>query len=412
MTVILTMIIERPAEIKRLKGKHWMLIYGRRKTGKTFLVENYLKYDEMFFVNRDGSILDKSTWESMGYDSFRRLLRAYLDSGKTVVVDEFHRLGSGFTDMVHALPQSGRLVLVSSTLHTAGTMMNSGSPLLGKLSEMKVPLISLGDSLLALEGREKDPKKMLEKAVMMREPILIKMMEGREIYEVVESFSMTVSALTGEVFSEEDRKMTRRYEAVIRAVASGKSGSGEISSFLYSRGLLSKEDPSLVQQYMNNLVDMGILRKLPVWGRRRTVYEHVSPLSWLFYSMDERYGIGERTVSPRESEAYVRELMPHIVEAEVREFMSHLFDMRAYIHQDPDCETDGIFVRFKRPDFVLEVKWKENPDSKDVLKMEKKTEKLGLKGIMVVPNKAGLKSDIVEIMDIGDLMKIYRKKLL
>ncbi len=410
MTVILTMIIERPAEIRRLEGKQWMLIYGRRKTGKTFLVENYLKYDEMFFVNRDGSILDKSTWESMVYDSFRRLLKAYLDAGKTVVVDEFHRLGSGFTDMVHALPQSGRLILVSSTLHTAGTMMNGASPLLGKLSEMRVPLINLGDSLLALEY-EKDPKKRLEKAIMMREPMLIKMMENREICDILESFSMTVSALTGEVFSEEDRKMTRRYEAVIRAVASGKSGTGEISSFLYSRGLLSKEDPSLIQQYMNNLVDMGILRKLPVWGRKRVVYEHVSPLSWLFYSMDERYGIGERTVSPGECEAYVRELMPHIIEAEIRDLMASLSGMRAYVHHDPDSEMDGIFVRFKRPESVLEVKWRESIGRNDVRKTEKKAEKLGLKGVLVVPDKKGLKSDVLDILDVEDLIRMYGKKL-
>jgi AAA+ ATPase superfamily predicted ATPase len=42
-------------EIKKMKG--WILIYGRRKVGKTFLIRNFLDYDVFFRVNRDGSIL-------------------------------------------------------------------------------------------------------------------------------------------------------------------------------------------------------------------------------------------------------------------------------------------------------------------------------------------------------------------
>ena len=53
------MIIERIEVDEIKKIKKWLLIYGRRKTGKTFLVENFLKYDEYFFVKRDRTILSK-----------------------------------------------------------------------------------------------------------------------------------------------------------------------------------------------------------------------------------------------------------------------------------------------------------------------------------------------------------------
>ncbi|MEM0376401.1 MAG: hypothetical protein QXI90_01290 [Thermofilum sp.] len=44
------MIIERPEEVRRISElKKWVLVYGRRKTGKTFLVSNFVKYDEYFF---------------------------------------------------------------------------------------------------------------------------------------------------------------------------------------------------------------------------------------------------------------------------------------------------------------------------------------------------------------------------
>ena len=34
----------------------WILIYGRRKTGKTFLVRNMCRYDRYYFVTRTREI--------------------------------------------------------------------------------------------------------------------------------------------------------------------------------------------------------------------------------------------------------------------------------------------------------------------------------------------------------------------
>lgn len=39
------MIIERPSEVSSLSKGKWILVYGRRKTGKTFLVENFVNYE-------------------------------------------------------------------------------------------------------------------------------------------------------------------------------------------------------------------------------------------------------------------------------------------------------------------------------------------------------------------------------
>jgi hypothetical protein len=41
------------------KAKPWRMIYGMRKTGNTFLIENVTGYDYLFFVNRDTTVLDK-----------------------------------------------------------------------------------------------------------------------------------------------------------------------------------------------------------------------------------------------------------------------------------------------------------------------------------------------------------------
>ena len=51
--IIPVKIIEKNELVNRIKNsKKWVFVYGRRKTGKTFIVENNIEYDEYFFVNR------------------------------------------------------------------------------------------------------------------------------------------------------------------------------------------------------------------------------------------------------------------------------------------------------------------------------------------------------------------------
>src|SRR3989338_8184024 len=110
------MIIERPNEIEKInKINKWLLIYGRRKTGKTFLVNNFIKYNEYFFVKTDRGILDKNN-RQISYDLFIELMKSTLERNETVVVDEFHTLEKGFFDMLHSMRKNGKLILLSSTL--------------------------------------------------------------------------------------------------------------------------------------------------------------------------------------------------------------------------------------------------------------------------------------------------------
>ena len=111
------MIIER-FEVNNIKKiKKWLLIFGRRKTGKTFLVENFLKYDEYFFVKRDRSILSKKDRKEITYDTFTTLIERELSNEKTIAIDEFHRLDDGFFDFIHYTEKRGKLILLSSTLY-------------------------------------------------------------------------------------------------------------------------------------------------------------------------------------------------------------------------------------------------------------------------------------------------------
>ncbi|HII67934.1 MAG TPA: AAA family ATPase, partial [Thermococcaceae archaeon] len=94
-------IIPRRIEVAQFESEGWKMLYGRRKTGKTFLVQHFLEYDRFYFVNRDGTILDLTSGKYMNYDEFRREFLDHLGKEK-IVIDEFHRLPDGFLDLLHA----------------------------------------------------------------------------------------------------------------------------------------------------------------------------------------------------------------------------------------------------------------------------------------------------------------------
>ncbi|VVB76663.1 AAA domain protein [uncultured archaeon] len=406
-------IVNRPKELETIAGvRKWTLIYGRRKTGKTFLVERFVKYDDYFFVNRDRTILSKISNLRMTYDMLVELLRRDLADGKTVVIDEFQRLGEPFLDLLHSMKKSGRLILLTSTLFFAKNLLHSRSPLLGLFHEAQIGLMRLDDCLLALNGRISSKQQLLESAVMIREPITVDYFEEKEdvrktFVKILRGLANTVPALVGEIFLEEDRGLSATYEGIIRAVANGRVVSSEVASALFASRLIPKDDPSSIQPYLENLVRIGILRKLPLYGRKkRFVYKVASPLVRLFFYADEKYGIADRSFEDAEAERIIDALLPHIIEDELREYLANKLGLQENLLDDGDYELDGILTRFNKPALLLEVKWgKVNQAEVDAT--EDKLNRIeAARRILFVQDKKGLKSKALEIIDVGDLSRL------
>ena len=158
----------------------------------------------------------------------------YLLGNKKIVVDEFHRLPKIFLDYLHSTGQKGELTLVSSTLWLSRILLSEKSPLLGLFYEVPFTLIDERDMMESLVTA--DRKELVEAAVYLREPILLPLY-APPIREFLTSYlttnKMTVLGLVGEIFHEEKRGLSRIYEGIMRAVASGKMTSTEISSFSF-----------------------------------------------------------------------------------------------------------------------------------------------------------------------------------
>ncbi len=405
------MIIHRSGDLARLKSgnKKWILVYGRRKTGKTFLVENNIQSDRYFFVNRDRTIILKGENRPIAYDAFIESLRIGLASDNTIAVDEFHRLGDTFFDFLHSSKKTGRLILLTSTLYFAKKMLSSSSPLLGLFKEVNISLISLGDCLNSLKNTRLDKKELLEIAILLREPIAVDYFDpkatAREtMSEILTSSVNTIPSLMGEIFEEEDRSMSAIYSAIIGAIASGNTVSSGISSHLFSRRLIKKDDPSIIQQYLENMLKIGILRKIEIFGKKRFIYKIGSPLARLFYYANEKYGISERKLTSEEAMRIVQEIMPRIVEDNVREYLSEKFGLSESVIEAADYDVDGCLLKFKKPSIVLEVKWKPKISSSDKDKAEKNLSRFeSAEKILFVQDKRGIYSNTLKVIDVSDL---------
>jgi len=401
------MIIQRPGEIKRLKETNkWLLVYGRRKTGKTFLVKNFVDYSEYFFVKKDRNILTHEN-KTIKYETFREILIRGLSNNETIVVDEFHRLPEEFLDLLHALDKKGKLILISSTLFLSKNIISNKSPLLGLFSEINIKTISLRDSLNALKNIKMSKEKKLEIAILLTEPIAIdyfsnKRSSKKTISNVFLGSLKTIPALVGEIFAEEERKLSSIYEGILGSIATGKTNSGEISSMLFSTKLLEKDDPSLIQQYLKNLIEFGLIEKIKIYNKKRYSYQISSPLIKLYYYADKKYNISERDLNVEDLFPILEKIFPKIVEQKVRENLAKENGLIETIYESPELEIDGILLKFQKPEIALEIKW-QTPKKSEIKNCENKLKKINSKKkIIFVKNKDKVKSEF-DIWDVEDL---------
>lgn len=387
----MTVIIPRRELDSVLKGFRWLLLYGRRKTGKTFYVRERADYDRYFVVARNRALIDLCSGESYSQDEFRKMLPLML-RGERVVVDEFHRLDEPVLSTIQALSGTGNLLLITSTMHYFREVVGRGSPLLGLFELRQVSLVDPRDAIefassLGLKGRE-----MLEAACIVQEPWLAPVVERyreKAPFRLREALRVYAPHLVGEVFAEEDVQLTARYSAILGAIADGKTQSSEISSRLYSRGLIEKDNPGLVSQYLKNLVEMGLVKATPLEGKRKRVfrYRHASPILDLAHYLDEKYGFFEADMDEQKVGEAFSERVPTYMEWFFEELLSRMFGMQPVKISTPELEVDIALREHAKIKVVAEVKWRRNVDSKELSKVEEKLMRFGeARKILIVPS--------------------------
>lgn len=411
MRIMSSRIIPRPSDVKRISNAGpWKMVYGRRKTGKSFLIKNFTKYDRFFFVNRDSTVLDEETLENYTWNNFFSVFKELLGN-KKIVIDEFHRLPQEFQDFLHASGVKGELVLITSTLWLANKMLNGNAPLVGLVSPVCISQIDEKDMLEYL-SKEANFKKAVETAVYLREPYTIPQFNGDYIVDFISNYLLEnrffVKNLIGEIFGEEEKSLTNIYEGILKAVADGKRTSTEISSYLFSRSILVKDSPSMMPKYLDTLVKLGILERRKVFDKKRFYYFHSSPIMDLHYYLEAKYSYVDVYTPINFIKKVVELKLPMHVEQFLRNLISKHFGMKDEIVDTGSMELDIALLKFKKLNMIGEVKWADRISSNEIRRIENNLGAFGdVRRILIVPDKKALerKPEGIEVYDIATLYK-------
>ncbi len=396
-------------EIKRLKG--WIVIYGRRKVGKTFLIKNFLDYDSYFRIKRDGKILAEkfALNEINNLRDFSTSALDLLKQGKTIVIDEFQRLPESLLEEMAAIHPRGRVIFCGSSMRVIKRIFGARSPLLGLTLQYNLGLLRPVNALRELSKRA-EILQAIELSPYISDVWTIPFLRmdkpsTEAVYEILRYSKFTIPALTGEVFTEEERELTRTYETILRLIGAGVWDYREIAKTLTDRGMIARADSSLVLPYIKNLVEMGLVEPLPLFSSRKKMYKLTSSIMEAFYYLDDRYDFGEADVSFDEAGPTLEKLRNLAVQKWVGDFFAEIYQGRKEYFVTPEKEIDFIITVRNRPVVVGEVKWGRY-NRADIIKFKEKTGHIHGKKVFVVKEKVGPEVDGVKIIDGKDMLKM------
>ena len=386
----MSIIIKRPDLEKFIRGDGRRMLFGRRKTGKTFYARLTLPDYKYYIVRRGGKFFDPEEGEEYDLKVFLKLCN------DDVIVDEFHRADPKFFDALQAGQCSGNIVLITSTMHFHKKFIEGvNAPLKGLFSIKKVGLLSPIE-LLASGIKSKED---FEMSIWYQEPTLI----GKSVEDCILSGSIFARSLIGEILDEEDVSQSRRYNAILESIAFGKNSLSEIANYLYKEGLIEKASTSFITKYIDIMIKTGLIERVEIWGKKKgSFYRHVSPLTEIVYYLDAKYDLKDLNLPWGfiKDSVYVR--LPFLVERFIERYLAEYFGMKPVKIMEP--EIDIALVKFKKLSLVAEVKWREEITKKEIKKVERKLESFpDARKILVVPDKSTVPKTEIEVWDINDL---------
>ncbi|MEM4483881.1 MAG: ATPase, partial [Candidatus Methanomethylicia archaeon] len=184
--------------------------------------------------------------------------------------------------------------------------------------------------------------------------------------------------------------------------------STEISTTLFSRGLIVKDNPGVVQKYLDILTDMGIIEKFKVYGKRKFKYMHISPLLDLHFYLEEKYSYVEVDTPLKFIKNVVEIKIPIHVEQFFRSLLSKIFGLQPQLIEEKDFELDLALFKFNDLELIGEVKWRDYVSVGEVKSIEDKMGRFkGVKKILIVPNEKVLEKvpEGIEVWDVDTLLR-------
>ncbi|MBI2147592.1 AAA family ATPase [Candidatus Woesearchaeota archaeon] len=401
MLYIMDYKIERGEAQQVEQGKHWLLLYGRRKVGKTFLLRNLCQFEHYYTVKKNGEILSEKGTISVA--TMMEEVKKLLKENKPVVIDEFQRLEETFLEELTLLHPKGKLVLSGSSLRIIKKIFEPKSPLLGFFTPLSIGFIKPSEMLL-----NKKLKTQIDLFPFLREPWTIPLYAEEDplrfVYTLVIQSKLVITALIGEIFVEEERGLTNKYEAILGLIGSGIWNTKELTSLLYSRKLIPDPSPTHLIQYIKNLEEMGLVESIKLHKTKGNYYRLSSPLMNVYYYLESRYDIGSRDVSFEEMKPTLQKLIHLEIQNFIADLFAEIYHGRKEYFFSPEKEVDFIITVRNKPAIIGEVKWKKS-SPEDIARFEQNAAAFSGRKVFICLEKTATAPGI-EFFDPADLKKM------
>lgn len=316
------------------KIKYWTLLYGRRKTGKSTLLKNCVKYEYyVTLASSNEGILESG--ERLKLGELLKQVRSELKRGSTVIIDEFQRLPEEYYTDISTFDKTGLLILSGSSYGIINKVFDKNSPLLGLFSPKEIRIITYEEALSQLS----DP--IL--SVLFRDPWIIPFIDSYDDFvSRIKEFLLISKGLIGEVFEEEGRSLTETYYQLLLKVAEGVWKSSDLAGMINVSG-----GEATVSSLLNRLSKMGLIQKIRTLGKEY-YYKHLSPVISLSFYAEAKYLVSEREVELNE--------LPIGLELQfsIGEMISKYYGGE-FVYS-PKEDIDIIVMKRKRPIIAFEVK--------------------------------------------------------
>ncbi len=302
---------------KKLKsGKAEMIvIYGRRRVGKTFLLENVLK-DAIFFtadLSSPYQLMNRFFDQIKPYlgipenaridqwDAFFQALENVIKRGKKVIVfDEFQYIPQKSDDFLSIMQRwwdcclsktNVKLFLCGSYIGMMEKIaLDVSSPLYGRrTAQYKVHPFDFFDAQLLLKNMDCADRVRAYSAIGGIPLYLVELSQYSRFEEAILEKMLTPGEFLVEegrfLILEEFKKDPSNYLAIIRAVASGKTTPSEISN---ETGIEHRK----LATYLSKLLGLGIIKRLLPISLKRPSRKP------LYYIEDNYLGFYFRYINP------------------------------------------------------------------------------------------------------------------
>lgn len=276
------------------------VIYGRRRVGKTALINEFIKDKKaIYFMGVESNARQNLENLSRGiteysagaladttFSSFQAALEYVFQLAEKeriiLAIDEYpyvarasRSLASTLQLLIDKYKESSRLMLIlcgSSMSYMEDHVLGYKAPLYGRrTAQMKVQPFDFADTCRYFKNFSDEDKAMIYGIAGGTPQYLLQMDDGLSIEENIKNTFLNPASV---LFEEPENLLKQEvrepalYNAIITAIATGASRMSEISTKV-------GEDTSVCATYLKNLIALGLIRKETPYGEkasRKSIY--------------------------------------------------------------------------------------------------------------------------------------------